>query len=118
MPVLGQARVARALLVAACVAVSAAANGQSRSPSGDPASGRTFAFENCAACHEVEDRRPLHPLLPNAPAFVAIANAKGTTAISLSAFLNTSHKTKPNFILSSGQQRDVISYILSLRNPP
>ena len=55
-------------------------------------------------------------MLPNAPPFTAIAEAKGTTASSLAAFFDTPHRRMPNFILSRAERRDVVSYILSLRN--
>ena len=107
------ARSATVLLLAACALVASAANAQT--PQGDPVKGRAFALGNCTSCHEVESRRASPPMLPNAPPLAAVANAEGTTAMSLRAFLNSSHKTMPNFILSPSQQRDVISYILSLR---
>ena len=111
------ARPTHALMVVACLLVACAANGQTPDLQGDPAKGRAFALGNCTACHEVESRRAARPILPDAPPFIAIANANGTTAISLRVFLNSSHKSMPNFILSPEQQDNVISYILSLRRP-
>jgi len=107
-----------ALAVATAMLIAVAAHGQTPTSNvvGDPAKGRALALEECSHCHLVESRRASPPLLPNAPPFIAIANAKETTAASLSTFLNGPHPTMPNFILSQTQQRDVISYILQLRS--
>ena len=99
-----------------CLLIAFAARAQTPTATGDPVKGRALALEECIFCHEIKSHRVLPPMLPNAPPFTEIANAKGTTAISLRVFLNSSHKTMPNFILSPYQQRDVISYILSLRS--
>ena len=51
-----------------------------------------------------------------APSFEAVANRKGTTALSLKVFLKTSHQNMPNLIVTSDQADALVSYILSLRN--
>jgi mono/diheme cytochrome c family protein len=114
-PAFGLVGLTRILLGPALLLIGAAANGQSPDAEGDRAKGRALALEECTACHDVESHRRSPPLLSNAPPFVAVANTEGTTAVSLNAFLENSHKTMPNFVLSPSQQRDVISYILGLR---
>lgn len=50
-----------------------------------------------------------------APAFSAIAAMPSTTALSLRVFLQTSHPTMPNIMLSPSERNDVTAYILSRR---
>jgi hypothetical protein len=50
-----------------------------------------------------------------ASAFATIAAMPSTTEASLSAFLQTSHASMPNLILSQAERNDLIAYILSLR---
>ena len=76
--------------------------------------GRRVAMEICSHCHQVAEgqRAPL----PNAPSFVDIANMPSTTAPSLKAFLRSKHKRRmPNFIMSNADTKDVVDYILSLK---
>ena len=115
---LGPLRSCVALIVTAGFALTVTAHGQTPTTNevSNPVNGRRLALEECTLCHVVESHQASPPRLPNAPPFTAIAEAKGTTAISLKAFLNSSHPTMPNFILSPRQQRDVIGYILNLRS--
>jgi cytochrome c len=73
---------------------------------GDPAAGKRLAAANCATCHGAHDA---------APAFTKIAAMRSTTQTSLGVFLQTSHGSMPNLILSSADRNDLIAYILSLR---
>ena len=104
-------------LSVAAVALSCAGSAVAASSNeGDPTAGQAFAKRVCAQCHNVESRQdtPLSKLAP--PDFHAIANAKTTSAIGLNVFLMTPHSTMPNLILSETERRDVIAYILSLRD--
>ncbi len=76
---------------------------------GDPDAGQRLASLNCAQCHGALDAPG------GAPAFATIATMPSTTAESLEVFLQTSHATMPNLILSPGDRNDLIAYILSLR---
>jgi mono/diheme cytochrome c family protein len=49
------------------------------------------------------------------PTFAAIAAMKSTTAMSLTAFLSTSHTPMPDYSLSRDDIANVSAYILSLR---
>jgi len=76
--------------------------------------GRRLAMEICSHCHRIVEgqRAPLS----NTPSFIDIANMPSTTALSLKAFLRSSHKRRmPNFIMSSSDTNDVVDYILSLK---
>ena len=73
---------------------------------GDPAAGERFAAANCATCHDGHGA---------APAFTKIAAMTSTTQTSLGVFLQTSHPSMPNLILSAADRSNLIAYILSLR---
>ena len=73
---------------------------------GDPAAGERLAAANCAKCHTADGA---------APAFTKIAAMPSTTQTSLGVFLQTSHGSMPNHILSAADRNDLIAYILSLR---
>jgi cytochrome c len=76
---------------------------------GDPAAGKRLAAANCAQCHGAVDAHG------RAPAFASIAAMPSTTQTSLGVFLQTSHASMPNLILSAEDRADLIAYILSLR---
>lgn len=82
---------------------------------GDAEKGLQYAVEFCTQCHAVRPAQPRSPL-PEAPRFEDVANAPGMTAISLTAWFQTSHPTMPNIVMTDAQTRDVIQYILSLKN--
>ena len=81
---------------------------------GDPAEGHQLAATWCSGCHQIDPRAQL--LATDAvPSFQAIAAMPSTTAMSIRAFLSTSHSVMPNFHLTDTQISDVAAYILSLR---
>jgi hypothetical protein len=47
--------------------------------------------------------------------FQIVADASGITANALTAWLQTSHPTMPNIIMTDEEMRNVIEYILSLK---
>ena len=105
----------RAGAFAAMVAV-AITSGQVRAQNvGDADAGRRLATGWCSNCHQVD---------PGArgrgsdaiPSFASIAERSSTTALSIRAFLRTSHRNMPNFNLTETQIDDIGAYILSLRN--
>ena len=81
---------------------------------GDPAAGLRLAATWCANCHRVAPGGP-GPANDAAPTFAAISAMPSTTALSLRAFLQTSHRNMPNFQLTPAQSDNLIAYILSLR---
>jgi len=82
---------------------------------GDAEKGKQYALEFCTGCHAVDPAQPLSPL-PKAPRFEDVANTPGMTAITLTAWFQTSHPTMPNIVMTDAQMRNVIQYILSLKS--
>jgi mono/diheme cytochrome c family protein len=80
-----------------------------------PDAGHELARRWCADCHKVE-RTVQGPLKDTVPTFMSIARMRSTTALSLTAFLMTPHPSMPNFSLSRQEIRDVVSYILGLKD--
>jgi mono/diheme cytochrome c family protein len=93
------------------VATSASALGQQI---GDPEKGLRYASEACSTCHAVRPEELVSPV-PKAPRFQDVANTRGMTAIALAAWFQTSHPTMPNIIIEDSDLRNVIQYILSLK---
>src|SRR5947209_6779894 len=73
---------------------------------GDPAAGERLAAANCTTCHGAQGR---------GPAFTKIAAMPSTSQRSLDVFLQTSHASMPNLILSAADRKNLSAYILSLR---
>lgn len=82
----------------------------------DPAAHRGLAYarENCSGCHSVE---PGVPAMPGAKArsFTAIASTPGMTSMALNVWLNTSHPTMPNLVISQRSKEDLYAYFDALR---
>lgn len=79
------------------------------------ANGRAIARGICATCHGTRTGEIESPN-PYAPSFENIANTPGMTATALRVALNSSHRLMPNIILDHTQQRDIIAYILTLKD--
>lgn len=84
---------------------------------GDVGMGRDFAVRFCANCHAVDERNTTSPE-PAAPPFKAVADMPSTTRLALTVWLQSSHPTMPNLILSSEEKDNVIAYILHLKDSP
>ena len=80
------------------------------------AAGHAYAAKMCAQCHDISSRIDDQFAGARPPSFYAVANAKTTSAIGLNAFLVTPHAPMPNFIIEPGDRKNIIDYILSLRN--
>jgi mono/diheme cytochrome c family protein len=80
---------------------------------GDPAAGLRLAQAWCAECHAVGSKttQPRQ----NAASFTELANLPSTTALSLNAFLRSSHRSMPNLIIAPGDAEHIVAYILSLK---
>ena len=93
---------------------------------GEIAAGRDMALLVCTGCHVVAPNQPFKPLYPGPPFppdFKDIANRPTNSADSLERYLDTllavpgdSHM--PNLLLSSDEVRDVVAFIISLRDKP
>lgn len=82
---------------------------------GNAAEGHRLAEQWCSACHLIAPG--LSDKVSDAvPTFPAIARHSSTTALSLRAFLQTSHRTMPNFNVTDPQIDDLTAYILGLRS--
>lgn len=90
---------------------------------GDPGAGLTVAEKVCAECHTVLpgqgfflEPNPL-PFEDSVPLpFEDIANTLGITEMALLAWMTSTHPTMPDIMLEAEELRDVVAYILSLKN--
>jgi mono/diheme cytochrome c family protein len=80
---------------------------------GDPASGRQLATKLCSSCHRVLPMTLSDKADP--PSFQSVADLPSTTGISLNVFLHSNHRNMPDFIFESDESKDLIAYILSLK---
>jgi len=93
---------------------------------GDIAAGRDLALLACTGCHVVAPNQPFKPLYagpPFPPDFKDVANRPNVTASSLQQHLDTlpsvpENSHMPNLLLSSEEVRDVVAFIVSLRDKP
>lgn len=84
---------------------------------GDAQAGHAFAQRNCAECHAVRLGQNGSPN-QDAPSFESVAKTSGMTGRALVVWLQTSHPTMPNFLISEKDRNDVVAYILSLKPVP
>jgi mono/diheme cytochrome c family protein len=82
---------------------------------GDPARGLAYARVNCSECHAVEPREMISPF-SDVPPFREIANTPGISELALIAFFQTPHPTMPDLVVPSADIRDLVAYIVSLKN--
>src|SRR5262245_37722562 len=74
----------------------------------DTVLGRQYAEEVCSACHAI-NAHEIDSLVEQATPFQIVADASGMTANALTAWLQTSHPTMPNIVLSDEDMRNVIA---------
>lgn len=82
---------------------------------GNVEKGMQYASEVCSECHAVRGGQLKSPI-SEAPRFEEIANTAGMTFTALTVWFQTSHPTMPNIRMTDEEMRDVIQYILSLKN--
>jgi cytochrome c1 len=122
---------ARIFAVLAIVAVSAAgaslaANAQVKPVEGNAEDGRTLALRACTGCHVVAPDQSFKPIYigpPRPPDFKEIANQPRVTAASLRHHVETLPAVPKNLdmanpLLSSQELRDVVAFIITLRDKP
>ena len=81
---------------------------------GDPQSGFEYAYSTCAGCHAVGEEQSPNP---NAPRFKDVANTPGMTPTALMVWLQGAHHpTMPNIIIRGQELRNLIAYILNLKD--
>jgi mono/diheme cytochrome c family protein len=82
---------------------------------GDPRRGFAYAVDVCSQCHAVELGDHDSPIY-EAPSFQEVADDPAMTQIALTVFFQTSHPSMPNLIVPTDDARDLIAYILSLKD--
>jgi mono/diheme cytochrome c family protein len=83
----------------------------------DVAAGRDRALLICAVCHVVAPDQQITPVLqPPAPDFHGIVNRPSTTADSLHDFLMTPHGKMPDPMLMDQQVKELVAYMMTLRD--
>jgi mono/diheme cytochrome c family protein len=102
------------LILPMALVTTALTGGWASAQDGDRAQGLALARQICSECHTIDRSQAPSPN-PASPRFETIANVPGMTAIALSAVLQSSHRTMPNVMLNPEELRNVIAYILSLR---
>ena len=83
---------------------------------GDRVEGLALAQRICSQCHTIDRSQAPSPN-PASPRFEVIAKVPGMTGAALSVALLTPHRTMPNEMLSPGDLRNIVTYILSLQQP-
>ena len=94
---------------------------QTKLVEGNVEAGRSMALLTCTGCHiVVPDQRfkPIYRGPPDPPAFKQIANQPNATAASLLHRLEAPEDSHSNLVLSSEELRDVVAFIISLRDKP
>ena len=112
-------------IVAALAAAALAAEAQTKSAAGNAAAGRTLALSACTGCHIVAPDQPFNPEwtgTPRPPDFKTIASRPDVTAAALQHHLETlpavpQRPGMANPDLSDEQLRDIVAFIVSLRQP-
>ena len=84
---------------------------------GDVSRGRTYAEAVCSGCHAIAPAATMSPRSDATP-FSVVAQIPGINERSLAVFLQTSHASMPNLIVTGQDRDDLIAYIISLRGPP
>jgi len=116
----------------AVIAVSAAwavpaTHAQTKHTEGYAQAGRALALVVCTGCHVVAPDQPFKPVYtgpPRPPDFQEIANRPDITAASLRHHLETlptvpkDPSIMANAELTSEQTRDVVAFIITLRDKP
>ncbi len=101
-------------LAAACVSDDGGKSTASEA-AGDPAAGLSYARQACASCHAITDGVERSPN-PMAPAFETLANRPSMSRMTLSALLQTPHRTMPNLIVDPDRIDDLAAYLAILRD--
>jgi len=101
----------RIALAAAIGVTAAAAQAQEI---GDARQGLRLAQAMCSECHLV-DKVAGRSTNPAAPPFETIAKTPGLTSAALYSVLQSSHSTMPNLVIKGPDAKDIVAYILSLK---
>lgn len=102
------------LLLSAFALATSAAVAAAQDVRGNARNGRHLAEHWCGSCHRMSTADA--PGRRDVATFAEVARLPSTTALSLRAFLYSSHADMPNIQLSSGDADDLIAFILSLKS--
>ncbi len=97
-----------------CFIIATTAGSTQAQQVGNAQQGLRLAREACAPCHLVvkEAGRSTNP---DAPTFEAIAKTSGLKRAALTVMLQTSHNNMPNIVLKGDDLKNIVVYILSLK---
>ena len=98
---------------AVCLMLAAGAASAQPGPA-NPQRGRELAARLCTNCHVI-DVEPTGPVRADVPSFPAIANRPGVTAEGLAGAIIIPHPAMPTVQLVTGEIRDIVAYIQSLK---
>lgn len=104
------------MLVASAALSITASSASAAGDSMDSGRGHELARAWCSECHQVERNRKSQPVW-DIPSFTSVARSPATTESSLRAFLSTPHPSMPNIKLKPAEIDEIVSYILSLKQP-
>ncbi len=105
---------ATGMVVVLATMTAATGSAQAQQP-GSAQRGLKLAREICSQCHLV-DKVAGRSTNPDAPPFETIAKTPGLTSAALTVALRTSHRTMPNIVIKEDDTRDIVAYILSLKD--
>jgi mono/diheme cytochrome c family protein len=101
-------------LVCFIITVLVTADTAQAQQSGNAQQGLRLAREVCAPCHLVV-KEAGGSTNPDAPTFEAIARTSGLTSAALTVMLQTPHRNMPNIVIKGDDLKNIIAYILSLK---
>jgi len=101
------------IALAAAIAATATAAAQAQEI-GDARHGLKLAQAMCSECHLVE-KVAGRSTNPASPPFETIAKTPGLTSAALYSVLQSSHSTMPNIVIKGPDAKDIVAYILSLK---
>jgi len=100
------------LMIGGVIAALAAPSPAAAEHPGDPQAGFEYAKQVCSGCHGISaERSPM----PKATRFREVADRPGMTGTALRVWMETTHPTMPNIIVSKQDMLNVIAYILDLK---
>jgi mono/diheme cytochrome c family protein len=103
-----------AAIVCSIIAVLVITGSAQAQDGGNALLGDRLARKVCAECHLVVNRPGLS-INRDAPTFEEIAKTPGLTSTALTVMLQTSHRTMPNIVIEGDDLKNIIAYILSLK---
>jgi mono/diheme cytochrome c family protein len=100
--------------MAAGVALVSLLSGSASAQLASPQRGRDLSQKLCTNCHAVE-AHPSGPMRADVPSFAAIAARPDVSASKLAGAIIIPHPAMPGVQLTVAEIRDVVAYILSLK---